>query len=155
YVQQLHPQVRIYVSPVNIDPEDPALPISRPADLSRDLVRQLGPYYTQGIAEETSALRAGILSRAEFLVQSHKVFADNLRMFHYELRRFSDGLLFYYFSSIDQNAHMLWGKYDDDLLDFYRQIDEVIGEAMRLPDTTLLVLSDHGFAPFRRAVHLN
>jgi len=155
YLQQVHPHLRIYVSPVNIDPENPALPISTPARFSRTLAGGLGPFYTQGIAEETSAFRAGILSKDEFLTQSRKVLADSLRMFHYELSRFSSGLLFYYFSSIDQNSHMLWGKYEDDLLEIYRQVDAAIGDAMRLPNTELLILSDHGFARFDRAVHLN
>src|SRR5205823_10785542 len=70
YLQQVHPYLRVYVSPVNIDPEDPALPISTPAGFSRTLARRLGPFYTQGIAEENAACRAGILSRPEVLAQS-------------------------------------------------------------------------------------
>jgi hypothetical protein len=157
YLQQAHPYLRIYVSPVNIDPEDPALPISTPRDYSRKLAGAVGPYYTQGIAEETSAFRAGILSKAEFLVQSRKVLADNLKMFRYELDRFQEGLFFYYFSSVDQNSHMLWGRYDGDLLGIYRDVDRAIGQAVAKAgtDTPLLVISDHGFAPFNRAVHLN
>ena len=120
YLQQAHPYLRIYVSPVNIDPEDPALPISTPRDYSRNLADAVGPFYTQGIAEETSAFRAGLLSKAEFLTQSRKVLADSLRMFRYELDRFQDGLFFYYFSSVDQNSHMLWGRYEGDLLEIYR-----------------------------------
>ena len=110
YLQQAHPYLRIYVTPVNIDPEDPALPISTPPKLSRQLAESLGPFYTQGIPEETSAFRAGLFSREEFLTQSHKVLADSLRMFRYELDRYQGGLLFYYFSSVDQNSHMLWGN---------------------------------------------
>ena len=157
YLQQAHPYLRVYVSPVNLDPAHPELPISTPASFSRKLNDALGPFYTQGIAEETSAYRAGLLGKDEFLVQSHKVLSDSLRMFRYALAHFSQGLLFYYFSSTDQNAHMLWGKYDDDLLDVYRAVDGAVGEAMAKAgnDTTLLVLSDHGFARFDRAVHLN
>jgi len=157
YLQQVHPYLRVYASPVNIDPEEPALPISTPGVYSRNLAHTLGPYYTQGIAEETSAYRAGLLSKDEFLTQSRKVLADSLRMFRYELDRFQDGLLFYYFSSVDQNAHMLWGRYDSDLLEIYRAVDQAIGEAVQKAgrDTTLLILSDHGFARFDRAVHLN
>ena len=157
YLQQAHPYLRVYVSPVNIDPAAPELPISTPASFSRQLSDALGPFYTQGIAEETSAYRAGLLNKDEFLVQSHKILSDSLRMFRYELAHFSDGLLFYYFSSTDQNAHMLYGKYDDDLLDVYRAVDGAVGEAMAKAgnDTTLLLLSDHGFARFDRAVHLN
>lgn len=157
YLQQVHPYLRLYVSPVNIDPENPALPISTPAGYSRSLSRKLGPYYTQGISEDTYAYRAGLLSRAEFLQQSHKILADSLRMFHYDLERFQEGLLFYYFSSVDQNAHMLWAKHDDELLEIYKGVDTAIGEAMRAAGngTTLLVMSDHGFARFDRSVHLN
>ena len=156
YLQQAHPYLRVYVSPVNIDPEDPALPISTPREFSSQLAGAVGPFYTQGIAEETSAFRAGILSKAEFLVQSRKVLADSLRLYRYELDRFQDGLFFYYFSSVDQNSHMLWGRYDDDLLDIYRAVDQAIGQAIDKAgnDTPLLVISDHGFAPFNRAVHL-
>jgi predicted AlkP superfamily phosphohydrolase/phosphomutase len=157
YLQQVHPYLRIYVSPVNIDPEDPALPISTPPAYSRQLARSLGPFYTQGIAEETSAFRAGLFSREEFLAQSHKVLADSLRMFRYELDRYQGGLLFYYFSSVDQNSHMLWGKYESDLLEIYRGIDSAIGDAMAKAgnDTRVVILSDHGFARFDRTVHLN
>jgi len=71
------------------------------------------------------------------------------------LDRFSGGLLFYYFSSVDQNSHMLWGRFESDLLDVYRSVDDAVGYAMRQRNTTLLIISDHGFAPFNRAVHLN
>ncbi len=157
YLKEAHPRLRVYVSPVNIDPESPELPISTPASYSRTLARALGPFYTQGIPEETSAYREGILDHSEFLQQSRKVLSDSLRMFRYELARFESGLLFYYFSSVDQNSHMLWGRYDGELLDIYRGVDEAVGEAMRKAgsDTPLVVMSDHGFAPFDRAVHLN
>ncbi len=43
------------------------------------------------------------------------------------------------------------------LEEFYEQMDQVLGEVMPKVDenTTLLVLSDHGFAPFRRSFNLN
>ena len=157
YLKQVHPHLRVYVSPVNIDPASPELPLTTPASYSKKLNDALGPYYTQGIPEESSAFRAGVLDRAEFLVQSHRVLADSMRMFRYELSKFNGGLLFYYFSSVDQNSHMLWGKFDDELLEIYKGVDVAIGEAMAKagPDTTLMVISDHGFAKFDRAAHLN
>ena len=51
---------------------------------------------------------------------------------------------------------MLWGKHDADLLTFYRAVDESIGEVMRRePAAQLIVMSDHGFSTFDRAVNLN
>jgi predicted AlkP superfamily phosphohydrolase/phosphomutase len=157
YLQQAHPHLRLYISPINIDPADPALPISTPATFSKQLSDAVGPFYTEGIAEETGAYRAGLFTRAEFLTQSHKILSDSLRLFRYELDRFQDGLLFYYFSSVDQNAHMLWGRYDDELLEVYKAMDVAVGEAMQKAgaDTHLVILSDHGFARFDRAAHVN
>ena len=66
------------------------------------------------------------------------------------------GFLFFYFSSVDQNSHMLWGKHDADLLAFYQAVDASIGEVMRRqPAAQLIVMSDHGFSTFDRAVNLN
>jgi predicted AlkP superfamily phosphohydrolase/phosphomutase len=51
---------------------------------------------------------------------------------------------------------MLWGKYDDDLLNTYRMVDQTIGWVrQKIGDATLIVMSDHGFSTFDRAVNLN
>jgi predicted AlkP superfamily phosphohydrolase/phosphomutase len=51
----------------------------------------------------------------------------------------------------------LASQYGGALEEFYEQIDQVLGEVMaRIDnDTTLLVLSDHGFAPYRHSFNLN
>lgn len=156
FARQLHPAFEMYVSPVNLDPRASELPISVPAAYSRDIAGEIGPYYTQGIAEDTSALRQFVLNRHQFLEQSSLVLHDELRLLRYSLGHFGGGLLFFYFSSIDQNSHILWGRYDTDLLPFYRAVDTAIGEVMKQePDADLIVLSDHGFTTFDRAVNLN
>ena len=51
---------------------------------------------------------------------------------------------------------MLWGKYENELLDTYKMVDETLGWVrQQAGDATLIVMSDHGFAAFDRAVHLN
>jgi predicted AlkP superfamily phosphohydrolase/phosphomutase len=51
----------------------------------------------------------------------------------------------------------LAAEYGAALPDFYRQIDQVLGEVLQRADdhTTVLVLSDHGFAPYKRSFNLN
>jgi len=165
--------LRLYASPVNIDPDRPALPISTPPDYSRDLYEHVGYYYTQGLAEDTNALSAGMLADEEFLEQARDVYAERRKLLELELSRFRSGLLFVYFGGADQVSHMFWRTLARDadgtaptraaesnaILDAYRELDQALGEAMRAiegdSDTTLLVMSDHGFAPFARAVHLN
>jgi predicted AlkP superfamily phosphohydrolase/phosphomutase len=172
YLKQTHPRFQLYVSPINIDPENPALPISTPSSYSRDLAQEIGEYHTQGIAEDTKARTAGVLDDKEYLEQAHTVLAEHRRAFDAEFPKFRDGLFFFYFSSLDLNAHMMWrltdpqspaydaalaAQYGTALEEFYEQIDQVLGEVMPKVDndTTLLVLSDHGFAPYRRSFNLN
>ncbi|MGC4050825.1 MAG: alkaline phosphatase family protein [Paludibaculum sp.] len=156
-LRRVKPFLEVYLSPVNMDPRDPALPISTPKELSASLASAVGPFYTQGIAEDTSALRAHSLNHAEFLQQAGQVLDDSMKLFRYELSRYEDGLMFYYFSSVDQHAHVLWGHDDAELTRVYRRIDEAVGLAMAKlgADGTLVVMSDHGFSTFDRAVHLN
>ena len=156
YAKQLRPRFELYVSPVNVDPEQPALPISTPASYASQVAASSGRWSTLGIPEDTSALRQGVFDLPQFLSQSHLVLDDERRLLADSLRRFTGGLLFFYFSSVDQNSHVLWGKHDSELLDVYRAVDASIGEVMqREPDAELIVMSDHGFAAFDRAVNLN
>lgn len=156
YAKQLHPRFELYVSPVNIDPDEPELPISTPAGYSREIARATSPFYTQGIAEDTSALRQGVFSLPEFLTQSRLVFEDERKLLHYSLSQFHEGLLFVYFSSIDQNSHMLWGKHMGEVLATYRAVDAAIGGVLdNAHGADIVILSDHGFTTFERAVNLN
>ena len=172
YLKQVHPRFQLYVSPINIDPAEPALPISTPSSYSRFLTDEVGEFHTQGIAEDTKALSDGVLDDKEYLQQARTVLAEHRRIFDKEFAKFNEGVFFFYFSSLDLNSHMFWRltdpqhpEYDAMLADqngsaianFYQQIDQVLGEVLpRLDDrTTLLVLSDHGFAPYYRSFNLN
>src|ERR1019366_2300124 len=131
YAKEFHPRLALYVTPVNIDPRAPELPISAPASYSRVVAGAIGPFYTQGIAEDTSAYRQGVLTMEEVL-------------------------RFFYFSSIDQGSHMLGGKHEPELLEIYRAVDAAVGEAARrFPRADMIVMSDHGFNSFDRSVNLN
>lgn len=172
YLKQAHPYLELYVTPINLDPAQPALPLSTPPGYSRELARDVGEFYTQGIAEDTKALTAGVFDDQDYLTQARMVLAERRRIFDLELGRFHTGLFFFYFSAVDQNSHMFWRamdphhpayspalaeKFGGAIEDSYRQMDDVLGEAMAHLDskTTLLVLSDHGFAPFYRSFNLN
>ena len=172
YLKQTHPRFQLYVSPINIDPADPALPISTPSSYSHLLEDEAGEFHTQGIAEDTKALSDGMLDDEEYLEQARTVLAEHRRIFDAEFPKFKNGVFFFYFSSLDLNSHMFWRlmdpkhpEYDAALAaqngsaieSFYEQMDQVLGEVLpKLDDhTTLLVLSDHGFAPYNRSFNLN
>jgi len=156
YAKQLRPNFELYVSPVNIDPSDPALPVTAPDSYAPRLVKNSGLFYTQGMAQDTAAYRQGVFDKDEYLAQSREVSTEHLKILRYALENFRDGLLFFHFYGVDQDSHMLWGKYDDDLLETYRVVDQTVGWVRKqAPDAMLVVMSDHGFARFERAVHLN
>ena len=172
YLKQAHPRFQLYVSPMNMDPADPALPISTPSSYSRLLSDEAGEFHTLGISEDTKALSDGMLDDGEYLAQARTVLAEHRRIFDREFPKFQRGVFFFYFSSLDLNSHMFWRlmdpkhpEYDAALAkqngsaipDFYQQMDQVLGEVMPKLDsrTTLLVVSDHGFAPYYRSFNLN
>lgn len=167
HLRSLDP-LELYVSPVNINPDDPIMPISSPDGFSQEFAKKQGLYYTQGMPEDTKALSGGVLSDEAFLRQADIVFEERIRMMRAALDRYEGGLLFFYFSSVDQVAHMFWRaqsmregdelyKYRDVVLKKYLRVDEIIGEVMEKlgDDTDLIVMSDHGFANYVHKVNLN
>ncbi|MGD8396047.1 MAG: alkaline phosphatase family protein [Candidatus Eiseniibacteriota bacterium] len=172
YMQEVHPHFRLYVSPVNIDPMDPALPICTPEGYSRELAEAIGRYGTKGFPEETKALSHGVFTDPEYLVQADGVLEERLRAYRYELGHFDEGLFFFYFSSIDQNSHMMWRTMDPShplyepaasdrvkqaVRHYYVAMDAVLAQAIEHTDahTSLMIVSDHGFAPFTREFNLS
>ncbi|MFQ5740659.1 MAG: alkaline phosphatase family protein, partial [Acidobacteriota bacterium] len=170
YLQQVRPHFRLYVSPLQINPADPVMPISWPESWAPELQRHLGYFYTQELPEDTKAFSYGVFSGSEFWDQSQFVFRERRKALDYFLENFKEGLLFFYFSSVDQGCHMLWRYIDprhpgfvrDERLakgirTLYQEMDEALGKIMAAIDaeTTLIVMSDHGFSPFYRGINLN
>ncbi|MBW2307683.1 MAG: alkaline phosphatase family protein [Deltaproteobacteria bacterium] len=162
YLQSLKPDLRLYMSPVNIDPEKPALPISHPSMYSEYLARVIGRYSTLGMCEDTWALNEGVLDGEAFLKQCYDLLEERRMMLFHELERFRHGVLTCIFDTPDRIQHMFWAEadmpdYGEIFGDLYRRLDHLLGQILgALDDNTLLmVLSDHGFQPFSRMVHLN
>ncbi|MBI5189473.1 MAG: alkaline phosphatase family protein [Nitrospirae bacterium] len=175
YLKEVRPEFKLYVSPVNIDPAHPSVPISTPAKYSGQVTEAIGPHYTQGIPEDTWALNEGRLNEDEYLVQANIAKNERIALFRMELERFtraSAGVYFCYFGTTDTCSHMFWGhrdpnhpvydpavspKYAGVIEGFYRDMDGIVGEALAaLPEgTEFIIVSDHGFSPFYRAFHVN
>ena len=172
YLQEVSPNFRLYASPINTDPSDPALQITEPAGFIKDISKKLGLFYTTGFQEDHKALSTGVFTDAEFAEQSGIVLDERLRLLDYAVGNYDDGLLFFYFSSTDLQAHMFWWdskekhptrsvdeavKYFGHIQGIYSKMDDVLGDIMaRYGDkATVIVMSDHGFANFKRQFNLN
>jgi predicted AlkP superfamily phosphohydrolase/phosphomutase len=156
YAKRLQPDFRVYVSPLNVDPFSPELPISTPRSFSADLARAVGPFYTQGIAEDTAAFREGVFTPEEYRRQSGIVATEQFALLRRVLADSPRGLVFFHFLGIDQDSHMFWGRRETELLETYRRVDAEVGRVLNEhSNATVVVMSDHGFSEFRRAVNLN
>lgn len=146
----------LYATPVQIDPEAPALPISHPRFYAIYLAKLLGSFSTLGMAEDTWAMNEGVLDQTDFLRQTALIQAEREAMFFSALENTRRGLVACVFDTSDRVQHMCF--HDEKVIEnLYRDMDRVLGRTMEFVDsaTALYVLSDHGFTSFRRGVNLN
>ena len=172
FLKEIRPEFELYVSPINLDPVAPLMPISTPVGYATELAEATGRFYTQGMPEDTNALNEGVFNNADFMTQVAMVHTEIRNQFDYVLNEFQGGFLFYYFGNLDQVSHMMWRAMDPEhpahdpiadapyanaVIDRYVDVDDFIGETLgKLPEnTTLVVMSDHGFTSWRRAMNLN
>jgi predicted AlkP superfamily phosphohydrolase/phosphomutase len=165
--------VSLYVTPINIDPDRPGMPISHPSFYATYLAKRIGRYATLGLAEDTWALNEGVTDEATFLQQTYDIDAERQKMFFAGLDRLRTGALVCVFDATDRIQHMFWRYRDprhparrnapagaghrDAIADLYRHNDAFVGAVVKRlrKNDVLLVLSDHGFTSFRRGVNLN
>jgi predicted AlkP superfamily phosphohydrolase/phosphomutase len=166
-------ELRLYASPVNMDPRDPPIAISKPDGFSAELARTLGIYRTLGWAESADKpLNEGRLDEAEFLYDSDRAMDDRERIIFEGLKRDDWDLFVAAIETTDRVSHMMWrlidpkhpmydkelaGKYGDAIERVYRRADDLVGRLRaKMPQGALfMVMSDHGFHSFRREVNLN
>jgi predicted AlkP superfamily phosphohydrolase/phosphomutase len=172
FLKRAAPHLEFYLSPVNIDPENPSLPISHPRVYSSYLAKVIGPFATLGLPQDTWALNEGVLTDEAFLRQAYRIHERLEEIFFHSLRRLRKGALCCVFDTTDAIQHEFWRYMSEDhpalkgrqappgppvIEDLYRKMDGLIGRvrAELGPRDLLMVLSDHGFKLFRRGVNLN
>lgn len=164
-VTEVDPAFSLYMTPISIDPDRPAMPISHPSYYAAYMAARIGKYATLGLAEDTWALNEGVIDGAAFLAQTCDIDRERQAMFLAALERLREGTLVCVFDATDRVQHMFWRDMDGStesphrraIEDLYTRNDAFVGTAMDRLGTNdvLMVLSDHGFTAFRRGVNLN
>jgi predicted AlkP superfamily phosphohydrolase/phosphomutase len=158
------PHVSLYMTPIQLDPERPALPISHPSFYASYLAGLMGPFATAGMAEDTWALNERVIDEDAFLKQAWDIFEERRSMFLAALASTRRGVVACVFDTSDRLQHMFhrqMGNPGDPharvIEEMYTRMDALLGETLPFVDerTALFVLSDHGFCSFRRSVHIN
>jgi predicted AlkP superfamily phosphohydrolase/phosphomutase len=172
YLNEVSPDLDLYVTPVQIDPEKPALPISHPFVYSVYLSKLNDRYGTLGLAEDTWALNEGVIDEDGFLKQAYLYCEEREAQLFTAMEKTRRGLTVCVFDTPDRIQHMFFRcldpthpanegketeKYRGVIEDVYQRMDALVGRVMaKLDDTSvLIVMSDHGFTPFRRGVNIN
>ena len=172
FLNATNPDLELYMTPVQINPKDPAFVITSPDEYIQELSREMGIFYTIGMPEDTKAFEEGRMDEEAFISMCDEVIEEQEKMLWYEMDKFKEGLIASAFFSTDRVQHMFWAtrdtehplyekeyaeKYGHVIDDYYRKMDDILGKVMKRVDneTAVMVFSDHGFSTFRRAVHIN
>jgi len=173
YLMQTSPELNLYMTPIHIDPENPAMPIAHPEVYAIYLAKKQGKFATLGLAEDTWALNNRVVDEKVFFDQAMSFFEERETMFLDALDQTKKGLVTTVFDTTDRVQHMFYRYLDpthpanadkdtvewrDAIGQVYERTDALLGKVwdrVEDPDTTFMVISDHGFTNFRRCVNLN
>ena len=172
YISRIAPEFEMYLTPLNIDPEKPALPISHPFIYSVYIGKLIGSYTTLGEADDTWALNEGILSEDAFIKLAYDNHRESEDMLFNALDKTKKGVVASWFQTTDSLQHMFFRYLDKDhpaltcgqteksakvLEDLYVNMDELLGRIRKKIDkkSLLIIMSDHGFKNFCRGVNIN
>ena len=167
------PEFELYVTPINIDPDKPVMPITYPAVYSTYLAKRQGSFATLGLAEDSWALNEKVLIDDGFIQQCVNMDEEREKMFFDCLDKVRHGLCVCVFDGTDRIQHTFWRDIDEEhpareergqeegrnaIEELYKRMDGLVGrvaEKCRGKDTAFMIISDHGFSTFRRGVDLN
>jgi predicted AlkP superfamily phosphohydrolase/phosphomutase len=165
-------ELQLYISPVNWKPDDPPVPMSYPEGFAGELFDRLGYYRTLGWAEATWPLNEDRMNEDQFMADLRQAFDDRAQVILDRIDARKWDVLVGVIESTDRVQHMMWRlrdpkhpMYDAELAarhggaieEIYRRADTFIAEVLEHlePGTRLMIVSDHGFHSWRKAVNLN
>ena len=174
YLISLDPEVRLYLSPIHFHPAKlpPAVKISAPASLSASLSKRFGLYKTMGWSIDTWSMSEETIDEPVFLEDVNFTVKQFRKMMNGLLDEKGIGLFVQIFEFTDRVGHVMWRYLDPEHPAYdarkaalygpsveasYREMDAIVGDAMSrlVPGDLMMVLSDHGFATWRRSVNYN
>jgi predicted AlkP superfamily phosphohydrolase/phosphomutase len=172
YINRMDHPFEMYITPLNIDPEKPALPISQPFIYSVYLSKLLGSFITLGEANDTWALNEGILSEEAFLKLSYFNHQEWEDMLFNALDKTKKGAVVSWFETTDSIQHMFYRYLDEKhpalktdqarlgpevMEQMYEKMDHLVGRVVEKLDKKdiLIIMSDHGIKSFRRGINMN
>ncbi len=171
YLMEIKPELKLYISPIQIHPDN-NFHISYPENYAKELFKRFGAFKTMGWAVDTWTISSGLSDEDQFLSDMYQTEGAYEKIMVQLLKDGDCDLYVQIYEFTDRIAHILWRymderhplydpqnaqKFQNELKKSYIYMDRIIGEAMSeiSDDCVLIILSDHGFASFRKEVNYN
>lgn len=172
HLAALKPEIQLYLSPIHFNPRDlpPSVKITAPGLLATTLAKKYGLFKTMGWQIDTWSMSEEIIDEKTFLEDVSSTVQTFRGMMKGFLEEKDVDLFVQIYEFTDRVGHCFWRFLDPEhpaydakkagiwapaVMRCYQEMDAIVGDAMaRLgPNDVLLVLSDHGFASWRRSVN--
>jgi predicted AlkP superfamily phosphohydrolase/phosphomutase len=167
FVASAQPEVRVWLSPLEVDARKPFVDVAAPARFGEELAEG-EPFSTRGKPLDLGALYDGAIGRGPFVGQYCSQAEEKRRLGLTAWGRYGPDLFLLFDYGLDEIAQVFWRHYDpahpayDPELFFsyarafeiaYKYVDEALGKFTRGAggeDLAFFVVSAHGNRPFRR-----
>jgi predicted AlkP superfamily phosphohydrolase/phosphomutase len=169
----IDPEVRLYLSPIDFDPENlpPGFDVTTPPGFVKTLTHEHGLFKTRGWMIDTWSVTNGTADEQTFLDDVKMTVDKEKEILGRAVAQDDWDVLVHYFEFTDRVQHIMFrffdpkhplytaegaAKWSGSILASYQEMDRIVGDVMqKRPDAALIVLSDHGFASFRRSMNYN
>ncbi len=158
---QVTPEVRLYVTPLQLHPLRSPWRYATPLSFARSIWKTFGPFLTLGWPQDTTGLEDGCITDQQFLDSCASVFETRERILMRELGTFDEGILASVFDSLDRVQHMFRRDRPDIADGWYARLDALVGRVeSRLSElgetkVKIVIMSDHGFSEFAYKAHVD
>ncbi|HEX2799966.1 MAG TPA: alkaline phosphatase family protein, partial [Thermoanaerobaculia bacterium] len=168
------PEIKLYLSPIHFNPSDlpPSVKITAPGGLAKKLADRYGLYKTMGWQIDTWSMSEETIDEKTFLEDVDHTVEPFRKMMNDFLGDTDVRLFVQIYEFPDRVAHCFWRFLDPQHPAYdavkaarwapavegtFEKMDAIVGDAMKKlgPEDILIVLSDHGFATWRRSVNYN
>jgi len=160
-------KINLYLSPVMRSQANPDIPIAFPEGISKEIMEHSGCYKPVSFESDVHGLKEEMIDDETWLEDMRYTFDQRIKAAKFALKNKWDFFSIDLFP-VDRVQHMFWrfvdkkhplyeeSEFAQAIDDTYEFADKKIGELIEaIGDATTFLISDHGFASYRRAVELN
>jgi predicted AlkP superfamily phosphohydrolase/phosphomutase len=164
--------IELYRTAVQCAPGAPLYSLAEPPGFAERLEDMVGPYATIGMPADLDGVRRGVVDLDTFLEDAYASWEQQVDMTLALLPDPTWDLLFTHLFTADNVQHLFWhcvdaehpaytaqlaSHYGGEVERAYQWLDRQLGRLLAAidPDTTIMVVSDHGGSPIYRLVYVN